>query len=76
MYARKISGGRTGWRNPVGFLCVEMVFLYYKMTQVNLAMSSARYAFGYPGQNAALAREKSLKPFGYNIGTPLFGALL
>lgn len=30
--------------------------------------------FGYPGQNAVSVREKSLKPFGYNIGTPLFGA--
>ena len=30
--------------------------------------------FGYPGQNVVSVTEKSLKPFGYNIGTPLFGA--
>ena len=29
---------------------------------------------GYPGQNVVSVREKNLKPFGYNIGTPLFGA--
>lgn len=56
------------------FLRAEKVFLYHKMIQVNLDVSSARYAFGYPGQNAVLVREKSLKPFGNNIGVPLFGA--
>lgn len=30
--------------------------------------------FGYPGQNVVSVRKKSLNPFGYNIGTPLFAA--
>lgn len=57
MCGRKISKSRAV--EPAGeiqavFLGAEKVFLYHKMTQVNLDVSSARYSFWISGAKCCI----------------------